>query len=195
MAQAVARRMDPERRREHLLDVASAYIAEHGTSVSLDDIARVAGISPPLMRHYFRNRDGLLDALTQRATVELEQIFLGSQMGDLGERLARYLDWVGVHQWAHWLWVAASATSTPVADFRPTRRRLMEAAVATPWDEQDLTSRTRANAWVAAIETTVTAWLEAGRAERDATVGVLLDIAVRLDVAGAKQAARSWRRR
>ena len=190
---AAARRMDPERRREHLLEVAGQYIAEHGTAVSLDDIAKEAGISPPLMRHYFKNRDGLLVALTERAVVELETIFLAPGGGDLGDRLRRYLDWVPANQWSHWLWVA-SASRAAATDFTPTRKRLMAAAIMVPYEEQEPAQRIRVNAWVAAIESTVTTWLEQGEPDRDEVVEALLDIAARLDVNGAKAALRSWRR-
>lgn len=187
MSEIAARRMNPEQRREHLLAVASEYVAAHGTAVSLDDIAREAGISPPLMRHYFKNRDGLLDALTDRATAELEEIFLASSGGDLGDRLTRYLDWVAAHQWAHWLWVASTGSAT-VPNFGPTRQRLAEATVAQAWRSQDLPTRVRSQAWIAAIESTVTAWLDSGCHDRDATVAALLGIAVRLDVVGASEA-------
>jgi len=190
----VARRMDPERRREYLLDVAGDHIAQHGTAFSLDDVAQAAGISPPLMRHYFKNRDGLLAALTARATVELEDIWLAPQGGDLGDRLSRYLDWVPDHQWAHWLWVA-SAANTTAFEFRSTRRQLMGATVLAPYEDQDAATRIRSNAWVAAIESTVTAWLTDGAPSRDEVVDALLDLAVRLDVNGAKPARRAWRRR
>lgn len=193
-AAPLARRMDPERRREYLLDIAGRYIAVHGTAVSLDDIAHEAGISPPLMRHYFKNRDGLLAALTERAQAELEDIWLAPDGGDLGNRLARYLDWVPTNQWAHWLWVA-SASKAAVQEFGPTRRRLMEAAVGQRYEEQDTMVRIRAAAWVAVIESTVTAWLDEGRPSRDDVVEALLDLAVRLDVVKAKQAARNWHER
>jgi AcrR family transcriptional regulator len=186
--------MDPERRREHLLDVASEYVAKHGTAVSLDDIAPVAGISPPLMRHYFKNRDGLLAALTDRATAQLERIWLGADSGDLADRLVQYVDWVPNNQWAHWLWVA-SAGNGAVPEFRPTRERLMGAAVSVPYKDQDAALRLRANAWVGAIEATVTEWLNDARLSRDEVINALLDLAVRLDIAGAKPAARRWRRR
>lgn len=191
---APKRRMDPERRREHLLDVASDYIGERGTEVRLDDIAQEAGISPALMRHYFKNLDGLLAVLTEQACAELEAIFLAPGGGDLGQRLARYLAWVPEHQWAHWLWVAATGRN-PNADLATTRRRLMEATVGLEWEAQDLDTRTRANAWVAAIEATVTAWLNADRQDTEDTVKALLDVAARLDVVGAKPALRAWKRR
>jgi hypothetical protein len=55
--------------------------------------------------------------------------------------------------------------------------------------------RVRANAWIATIEATVSAWLDAGHPDPEPTIDALLDIAVRLDVVGAKQAVRKWRRR
>ena len=83
MTVPAARRMDTERRREHLLDVADEYLRNHGPESSLDEIAREAGVSPPLMRHYFRNRDGLVAALGERAAGQLEAIFLDPGVGDL----------------------------------------------------------------------------------------------------------------
>jgi AcrR family transcriptional regulator len=186
--------MDPERRREYLLDVASRYIAAHGTDVSLDEIAREADVSPPLMRHYFKNREGLLATLAERAAADLETIYLGPAGGDLGDRVARYLDWVATQPWVHWLWVASSG-GRPAPDFGSTRRRLISAAIATPWDSQDLAQRVRASAWTAIVESSVSRWLEEGEPSRDELVEALLAVAVRLDVVGAKRAARRWRGR
>jgi AcrR family transcriptional regulator len=183
--------MDPERRREQLLGVAGDYIGEHGIDVSLDDIARVAGISPPLMRHYFKNRDGLITALAERAARDFEGIYLGPDGGALGERLGRYLDWVADRQWAHRLWVNAANGDVAAPDFAPTRRRMMEAAVATPWSEQDDAMRVRANAWVAVVESTVTRWLSDGTPGRDELVAILLGLATRLGVADGPPPASS----
>lgn len=198
MTVATTRRMDPERRREQLLGVAAGYIGMHGIDVSLDDIAREAGISPPLMRHYFRNRDGLIAELTERAVQELEDIYLNDNGGDLGDRLTRYLDWIQTHRWAHCLWVTSAAGSSSEPDFRPTRRRMIERTTAGPRSlDDDDALLIRGNAWIAVIESTVTRWLEDGTPDRDELVSSLLDLAVRLDVAGAQdaQAARVTRQR
>jgi AcrR family transcriptional regulator len=178
--------MDPERRRAQLLGVASDHIGRHGIDVSLDDIAGAAGISPPLMRHYFRNRDGLIEALVERAALEFEEIYLGPDGGNLEERLRRYLDWVRTHQWAHRLWINAAIGDVAAPDFVPTRRRMMEGATGIPWDALDDATRIRANAWIAVIESTVTRWLADGTPSPDELVSILLEIGARLGVVGAE---------
>lgn len=135
----------------------------------------------------------MLAALTDRAIVDVEGIFLDAD-GGLGDRLTRYLGWIPGHQWAHRLWLVSEAGAGD-SEFRAARRRLVEASVGTPNEDQDHALRMRAKAWVAAVESTVTNWLEQGQPDRDQVVEALLDLAVRLDVAGAKPAARAWRKR
>src|SRR5690625_2944985 len=95
------KRMAPEQRYEQLLGDAMDYVTTHGTEFSLDEIAAVAGISPPLMRHYFRNRDGLLVALCERIAASVLRIFSAPDGGDFGQRLASYLDLIADHHWGH----------------------------------------------------------------------------------------------
>jgi AcrR family transcriptional regulator len=188
--------MDPERRREQLLDVAALYVSEHGVDVSLDDIADAAGVSPPLMRHYFKNRDGLLVALMQCGIEETDAIWTNPTGGDLAARLARYLEWIELRPWAHRLWVAAPSKELALAPLvARARRRLMGVAIDRRYEDQDAEQRARANAWVAVIESTVHQWLDPGsadsessRASRADLVTRLLDIAVRLDIPTARDA-------
>ena len=195
-ANAAPLRMDPERRREQLLDVAAEYIGQHGVDVSLDDIAREAGISPPLMRHYFKNRDGLLVALFERMLGEILPIWTAQSDESLGDRLARYLDWIAGHPWTHRLWMAATTKELPLAPMvGAARRRLMTAAHATRWQDQTPDQRFLANAWVAVIESSVQNWLSDDAIDRDELVTMLLDIAARLDIPTARQALRAWRKR
>ena len=188
-------RMDPQRRREQLLDVAADYIGERGVDVSLDDIAREAGISPPLMRHYFKNREGLLVALFERMLGEIIPIWTAQSEESLADRLGRYLDWIAARPWAHRLWMAAGSKEQVLAPMvTDARRRLMSAAHAKRWQDQTREERFRANAWVAVIESSVQNWLGDGTVERDELVPQLLDIAARLDIPTARQALRAWRR-
>jgi AcrR family transcriptional regulator len=56
----------PERR-EQLLDVTKRIVTEHGFhAVSIEGVARSAGISRPIVYGHFRDLDGLLDALVDR---------------------------------------------------------------------------------------------------------------------------------
>ena len=50
-------RLDPEQRREQILDAANALFAERGyDEVSVEDIASSAGVARGLVHHYFGGR-------------------------------------------------------------------------------------------------------------------------------------------
>lgn len=57
---------DAERTRATVLDAAAAAIVERGPSVSLDLIAKRAGVSKGGLLHHFPSRDDLIAALMQR---------------------------------------------------------------------------------------------------------------------------------
>lgn len=61
MAPVVQR--DPVRTRQALLDAAARAVVAHGTAVSLDAVAREAGVSKGGLLHHFRTRDALLVGL------------------------------------------------------------------------------------------------------------------------------------
>ena len=72
-------RMSAEQRREQLLDVTKAIVAEHGFhAVSIEAVAREAGITRPVVYGHFHDLAGLLEALiereSQRALVQLAQV-------------------------------------------------------------------------------------------------------------------------
>lgn len=62
-----AKRMAPEERRAQILDTAADLILETGHSgCTLEQVARAAGISKPLIYKYFPKRDDLIRALLDR---------------------------------------------------------------------------------------------------------------------------------
>jgi AcrR family transcriptional regulator len=62
-----APRLPPEERREQLLDAALELIADHGyDGVSMEGVAREAGVTKPVVYDLFPNRGELLRALLQR---------------------------------------------------------------------------------------------------------------------------------
>jgi AcrR family transcriptional regulator len=62
--------MPAEARREHLLDVTKALVAEHGFhGVSIEAVARTAGITRPIVYRHFDDLAALLDALVERETL------------------------------------------------------------------------------------------------------------------------------
>jgi AcrR family transcriptional regulator len=62
--------MAAEARREHLLDAAKDLVAEHGFhGVSVEAVARAAGITRPIVYRHFDDLAALLDALVERETL------------------------------------------------------------------------------------------------------------------------------
>ncbi len=61
------RRLDPAQRREQMLDAANDLFAERGyEEVSVEDIARAAGVTRGLVHHYFGGRTEVYIALLER---------------------------------------------------------------------------------------------------------------------------------
>lgn len=79
-------RMRAPARREHLLDAAKAVVAEDGFhAVSIEAVARRAGITRPIVYRHFEDLGALLDALVVRETARaLDQLvaFMPSELGD-----------------------------------------------------------------------------------------------------------------
>jgi AcrR family transcriptional regulator len=69
-------RMSGAQRREQLLDVTKAIAADRGFhSVSIEAVARAAGITRPVVYGHFRDLNGLLEALVEReAARALQQL-------------------------------------------------------------------------------------------------------------------------
>lgn len=62
-----ASRMSAEQRREQILDAAKEVVGEKGFhAVTIDGVARAAGITRPVIYAHFDDRDGLLSALIGR---------------------------------------------------------------------------------------------------------------------------------
>jgi AcrR family transcriptional regulator len=62
-----APRMPPQQRRKQLIDAALGVIVEHGyEGVSIEAIARTAGVTRPVIYDHFTNLDQLLQALIER---------------------------------------------------------------------------------------------------------------------------------
>jgi AcrR family transcriptional regulator len=95
MGSATTPRMSAQARREQLLDAAKAVVAEHGFhGVSIEAVARAAGVTRPIVYRHFDDLGALLDALvereTRRALVQLREI-LPSGAEDLLSAFDGYL--------------------------------------------------------------------------------------------------------
>ncbi|WP_106978029.1 TetR/AcrR family transcriptional regulator [Streptomyces violaceorubidus] len=102
MTTGVRRRMGVEERRQQLIGVALDLFSRRSPDeVSIDEIASAAGISRPLVYHYFPGKLSLYEAALQRASDELAGRFAEPRQGPLGARLlrvmGRYFDFVDEH--------------------------------------------------------------------------------------------------
>jgi AcrR family transcriptional regulator len=77
--------MSAEERREQLLDVTKQLVAEHGFhGVSIEAVARDAGISRPIVYEHFGDLAGLLEALIEREGARALEQLAGVLPTDLG---------------------------------------------------------------------------------------------------------------
>ncbi|OON71577.1 TetR/AcrR family transcriptional regulator [Streptomyces tsukubensis] len=102
MTSGARRRMGVEERREQLIGVALELFSHRSPDdVSIDEIAAAAGISRPLVYHYFPGKLSLYEAALRRAADDLAGRFVEPREGPLGERLlrvmGRFFDFVDEH--------------------------------------------------------------------------------------------------
>ncbi|MFG3657138.1 TetR/AcrR family transcriptional regulator [Streptomyces sp. NPDC047706] len=102
MSTGVRRRMGVEERRQQLIGVALELFSRRSPDeVSIDEIAAAAGISRPLVYHYFPGKLSLYEAALQRAADDLAGRFVEPHEGPLGARLRRvmhrFFDFVDDH--------------------------------------------------------------------------------------------------
>ncbi|MEU4174248.1 TetR/AcrR family transcriptional regulator [Streptomyces sp. NPDC026589] len=102
MTTGVRRRMGVDERRQQLIGVALDLFSRRSPEdVSIDEIAAAAGISRPLVYHYFPGKQSLYEAALRRAADELAARFLEPPEGPLGARLlrvmGRFFDFVDEH--------------------------------------------------------------------------------------------------
>jgi len=94
--------MGVEERRQQLIGVALDLFSHRSPDeVSIDEIAAAAGISRPLVYHYFPGKLSLYEAALQRASDDLAERFVVAEEGSLGGRLlrvmGRFFDFVDDH--------------------------------------------------------------------------------------------------
>ncbi|MDF3297222.1 TetR/AcrR family transcriptional regulator [Streptomyces tropicalis] len=102
MTTGVRRRMGVEERRQQLIGVALELFSRRSPDeVSIDEIASAAGISRPLVYHYFPGKLSLYEAALKRASEDLAGRFVEPHEGPLGARLLRvmrrFFDFVDEH--------------------------------------------------------------------------------------------------
>ncbi len=176
--------MGVEERRQQLIGVALELFARRSPDeVSIDEIASAAGISRPLVYHYFPGKLSLYEAALKRAAEDLASRFEEPHQGSLGGRLLRvmrrFFDFVdehgpgfsalmrggpavsagGAHSMSH-----VSATNALIDSVRQVayEQILSHLKVTEPPARLELLIRS----WISLVESTALIWLDGRRIPR-----------------------------
>ncbi|MEU5916812.1 TetR/AcrR family transcriptional regulator [Streptomyces sp. NPDC047141] len=175
MTTGVRRRMGVEERKQQLIGVALELFSHRSPDeVSIDEIAAAAGISRPLVYHYFPGKQSLYEAALRRAADELALRFVEPPQGPLGTRLlrvmGRFFDFVDDHGpgFAALMRggpaVGSSTTNAMIDEVRQAayEQILAHLEVGEPSARLELVVRS----WVSLAESTALLWLDGRRVPR-----------------------------
>ncbi|MEV5876647.1 TetR/AcrR family transcriptional regulator [Streptomyces sp. NPDC052101] len=175
MSTGVRRRMGVEERRQQLIGVALDLFSRRSPDeVSIDEIATAAGISRPLVYHYFPGKLSLYEAALKRASEDLAGRFAEPHEGPLGARLLRvmrrFFDFVEEHGPGFSALmrggpaVGSSATNALIDSVRQAayEQILSHLGVADAPPRLELVVRS----WISLAESTALIWLDGRRIPR-----------------------------
>src|SRR3954463_12235571 len=111
-------RLDPGQRQGEILDAAGVLFAHRAyDQVSVEDIARSAGVSRGLVHHYFGGRKevyiGLLERLGALREEQLAPPAGRSARARVADTVTRWLDWTEANRT---IWLAAIAPGEDIVD-------------------------------------------------------------------------------
>ncbi|MFE9627071.1 TetR/AcrR family transcriptional regulator [Streptomyces sp. NPDC006527] len=195
MTIGVRRRMGVEERRQQLIGVALELFARRSPDeVSIDEIAAAAGISRPLVYHYFPGKLSLYEAALRRASQDLAGRFAEPHEGPLGARLLRvmrrYFDFVDEHGPGFSALmrggpaVGSSTTNALIDSVRQAayEQILSHLEITDPPARLELVVRS----WISLAESTALIWLDGRRIPREELeVQLVQDFAALIAVSAA----------
>jgi AcrR family transcriptional regulator len=176
------RRLSTDARREQLLASGARLLAERPfDEVSIEEIARAAGVSKGLLYHYFPTKKDFLIAALERGQEELAALTAPDPDLPPAEQLAasldRFLDFVEEHEAAYAAIFRSRGGGDPEiqAALEAGRRQRMDAVIESlaSWEpapasvERTPTLETAVQGWFFFIEGAVLRWLERRDMERD----------------------------
>jgi AcrR family transcriptional regulator len=124
----VAARLTSDERREHLLHVGVELVGRHGTAdVSIDEIARAAGVSKGLLYHYFPTKTDFFVAVLARSQAEMDQAVVRdpelTALEQFDRNLDGFLGFVDAHAEGYLAVVNARGREPRVQELIEERRR------------------------------------------------------------------------
>jgi AcrR family transcriptional regulator len=183
MEGATRQRLSTDARREQLLASGAVLLATRPyEEVSIEEIARTAGVSKGLLYHYFPTKKDFLIAALERGQAELAELTAPDPSlppaEQLGASLDRFLDFVEEHAAAYQSIFRSRGGGDPEiqATLDSGRRQRMDAVIESlaTWKaapapvERTPALETAIQGWFFFIEGAVLRWLDRRDIERDA---------------------------
>jgi AcrR family transcriptional regulator len=161
-------RLNVDERRAQILEAGAALFAEHAyEEISMREIAQAAGVSKPLLYHYFPSKIDLFKAAVSDAATELQQLIEASKSGAPAEQLAAtldaYLGWIEAHAQT-WTKLMQSAATLPeareiVEGFRARTMRMVISELTGP-AEPPPALRTAIAGWLGYLDAAILDWTQ-----------------------------------
>jgi AcrR family transcriptional regulator len=154
--------------------------------LTIDEVARRAGISRSLLFHYFATKRDYYTAVTRAAADLLWEHLLpapGTSPEDqVSGMLDRYVGWVETFRESHLAFVRGAAGGDPWVSevYEETRGRLVEVALAALDLPDDARRRQLVLAWFAFTEDLVGQWVQEPTMSRRELLDLLRDVLSRL---------------
>ncbi|MFC6013913.1 TetR/AcrR family transcriptional regulator [Nocardia lasii] len=163
-------RLSPEQRRLQLITLGADMLADRSLEeISVDDIAKLAGISRGLLFHYFASKQEFHEAIARHV---IEDFYLAiapnrdlSLFDMLRDSIERYVDYVAEHSGSYRSVLRGPASVTPeVSGYVDSARALIADLIVgelpLPPADPDLARLTLAiRGWIAFVEETILIWI------------------------------------
>ena len=175
-------RLAVDERRRQIIDAGAALFAEHSyEEISMRQLAAAAGVSKPLLYHYFPSKIDLFKAAVADAAAQLlaliEPSSGGSPAEQLTESLDAYLTWIEANA-RTWTKLMQSAATLPEARelVEGFRLRTMEMMLVGLTGETDVSPalRTAVNGWLGFMDAAILDWTRSGDLTRHQVREMLL---------------------
>jgi AcrR family transcriptional regulator len=179
------KRLSVNERRRELVDAGAALFAQHAyEEITMRQVAKAAGVSKPLLYHYFPSKIALFKAAVGEKADELTRLIEPSDSTDtaleqLTATLDAYLAWIDANAQT-WANLMQSATTVPEArelidDFRQHTIDLVITAL-TGQHSAPPALRIAVKGWLGYMDAAILDWTEAKDLTRDQLRDLLLAV-------------------
>lgn len=179
-------RLSPEERRLQLITLGAEMLAGRSLEdISVDDIAKQAGISRGLLFHYFASKQEFHEAIARHVIEEFYTAIAPNRELSLFDMLRdsidRFVDYVTEHSASYRSVLRGPASITPemsgyVDSTRATIADLIVSELPLPPNDPDLARLTLAiRGWIAFVEETILTWMLEKPVTREQLVELLVE--------------------